>query len=100
MHKKIAPKDLIEAFRFVKFECFKLIVVERIFDKNDTGLISIEELVRVLSKLGLKMKRSEGSEYFNSSLRIFRGEIEQFLALAGPTRDGSIDYKGLTTPHT
>ena len=59
-------------------------------------MISIEELVRVLSKLGLKMKRSEASEYFNSSARIFRGEIEEFLAVAGPTRDGSIDYKGLT----
>merc|ERR1712113_203083 len=43
MHKNIAPKDLIEAFR--------------IFDKNDTGLISVEELVRLLSKLGVKMKR-------------------------------------------
>ena len=101
MHKKIAPKDLIEAFRFEKFdsEFLEIIVVERIFDKNDTGVISIEELVRVLSKLGLKMKRSEASEYFNSSARIFRGEIEEFLAVAGPTRDGSIDYKGLATSH-
>ena len=61
MNKQLTPKDLIEAFRqlFCVFFFFPNNFSQfRIFDKNNTGMVGLHEVVRLITKMGIKMKRS------------------------------------------
>ena len=62
---EITLDNLIEAFRWVKSDEWRseeeiiIISQHRIFDKTETGVITTEELGRVMSRFGENMKSSE-----------------------------------------
>ena len=52
---------------------------DRIFDKDDDGFISVDELRHIMQSLGEKMKDSE---------------LDEMIAEADSDNDGLINYKG------
>ena len=55
----------------------------RIFDKDDDGLISVEELRNIMLRLGEKMTDKE---------------LDEMIAEANCDKDGHIDYEGTNFP--
>ena len=59
---------------------FQDIFVSRIFDKDDDGLISVEELRHIMLSFGEKMSEKE---------------LDEMIAEANCNKDGHIDYEGI-----
>lgn len=58
---------------------YKSWFLSRIFDKDDDGLLSVEELRHIMKNLGEKMRDSE---------------LEEMIAEADSDKDGLINYEG------
>ena len=58
---------------------FQDLFVFRIFDKDDDGLISVEELRHIMLSFGEKMSEKE---------------LDEMIAEANCDKDGHIDYEG------
>ncbi len=66
-----------------RFECKIFVIFFRIFDKDDDGFISVDELRHIMQSLGEKMNDSE---------------LDEMIAEADSDNDGLINYEGNHEP--
>ena len=64
--------------RYVNFQ--KVFLFYRIFDKDDDGFISVEELRHIMQSLGEKLTDNE---------------LDEMVAEADSDKDGLINYQGI-----